>query len=167
MIFRGGGGGSGPPVPTLYLPMWTTYGFGSRWICWVPKLKTKGPKGPEALTWYWATMYIYINGIECITSDIWPSHKEGQGQPRINICSILVGPTLPILHTKSKAHQPSGSYEEDFYSFYHIWARCPSWSCDQNNLNKFWLTYHKKSSYEIKDWLAWWFLRKLYNVLTY
>ena len=111
---QGGGGRSGPPVPPLYLPMWTTYGFGSRWICWVPKLKTRGPEGPEALTWYWATMNIYINGIKCITSDIWPSLKEDQGQPRIIICTILVGPTLPILHTKSKAHQPSGSYEEDF-----------------------------------------------------
>ena len=33
--------------------------------------------------------------------------------------------------------------------FYHIWAWRPSLSCDQNILYKFWLTYHKESSYEI------------------
>ena len=35
--------------------------------------------------------------------------------------------------------------------FYHIrvWAWWPSWSCDQNNLHKIWLTYHKESPYEI------------------
>ena len=45
--------------------------------------------------------------------------------------------------------------------FYHIWACWPSWSCDQNNLYKSWLTYCKESSYEIWVQLAEWFLRKL------
>ena len=30
----------------------------------------------------------------------------------------------------------------------HICAWQPFWSCDQNNLYKFWLTYHTESSYE-------------------
>ena len=34
--------------------------------------------------------------------------------------------------------------------FYHRWAWWPSWSCDQYNWYKFWLTYHKESSYEIE-----------------
>ena len=55
-----------------------------------------------------------------------------------------------MVHTKSQGHQPSGSGEEDFLKgFYHIWAWWPSWSCDQNILHIFWLTYHKESSHEI------------------
>ena len=42
-----------------------------------------------------------------------------------------------MLHTKSQVNQPSGSGEEDFLKdFYHIWAWWPSWSCDQDHLNK-------------------------------
>ena len=40
--------------------------------------------------------------------------KVGQGQPRIIIWTKLVGPTPPMLHTKSQGHWPSGSWEEDF-----------------------------------------------------
>ena len=40
-----------------------------------------------------------------------------------------------------------GRFSKGF--FYHIWVCWPSWSCDQNNLYKFWLTYCKESSYEI------------------
>ena len=50
------------------------------------------------------------------------SHKIGQGQPRIIICTLLVGPTLPVLHTKSKAHQPSGSGEEHFLRVFTIYG---------------------------------------------
>ena len=50
--------------------------------------------------------------------------------------------------------------------FYHMWECRPSWSCDQNNLYKSWLTYCKKSSYEIWVQLTKWFLRKLcFNIL--
>ena len=42
-----------------------------------------------------------------------PCCKVGQGQSRIIICAILVGPTSKMLNTKSKDHQPSGA-EEDF-----------------------------------------------------
>ena len=42
-----------------------------------------------------------------------------------------------MLHTKSQVHRPSGSGEEDFFKgFQHIWAWRPSWSCEQDHLNK-------------------------------
>ena len=40
--------------------------------------------------------------------------KVGQGQPIFIICANLVGPTSPMLHTKSQGHRPSGSGQEDF-----------------------------------------------------
>ena len=50
--------------------------------------------------------------------------------------------------------------------FYHIWAWRPSWSFDLNVLNKFLLTYHKKSSHEILVQLGQWFVRKLsFNIM--
>ena len=50
--------------------------------------------------------------------------------------------------------------------FYHIWAWRPSWSCDQNVMYKFWLTYHKESSHETWVWLGQWFVWKLwFNIL--
>ena len=51
---------------------------------------------------------------KCIRKQIWPCRKVGQGQPKIFICANLVGPTSPMLHTKSQGHQPSGSREKDF-----------------------------------------------------
>ena len=39
--------------------------------------------------------------------------KKDQGQPRFIICANLVGPTSPILHTKSQDHWPFGSRVED------------------------------------------------------
>ena len=66
-----------------------------------------------------------------------------------------------MLHTKSQGHQFSGSGEEDFKCFYYIWAWKPYWSCDQNILHKFWLTYHKESLQEISVQLGQWFVRKL------
>ena len=51
---------------------------------------------------------------KCIRKQIWPWRLVGQGQPRIIIWTNLVGPTSPMLHTKSQGHRPSGSGEEDF-----------------------------------------------------
>ena len=48
---------------------------------------------------------------------LWPWRYVGQGQPRIIIWTKLVGPTSPMLHTKSQGLQPSGSGEEDFKGF--------------------------------------------------
>ena len=39
--------------------------------------------------------------------------EVGQGQPRFIICANLIGPTSPILHTKSQGHWPCGFREED------------------------------------------------------
>ena len=41
------------------------------------------------------------------------NYKVGQGQPRFIICANLVGPTSPMLQTKSQGHWPFGSREED------------------------------------------------------
>ena len=35
-----------------------------------------------------------------------------------------------MLHAKFQDPRTSGSGEEDFKGFYHIWAWRPSWSCD-------------------------------------
>ena len=50
---------------------------------------------------------------KCIRNQIWPGGKKGQGQPGSIICANLVGPTSPMLHTKSLGHWPFGSREED------------------------------------------------------
>ena len=72
-----------------------------------------------------------------------------------------------------RAHIPNSTYQvprplafwfqrrRHLKGFYHIWAWWPSWSCDQYTWYKFWLTYHKDSSYEIWVQMAEWFLRKL------
>ena len=65
-----------------------------------------------------------------------------------------------MLHTKAQVHPPSGSGDEDFYFFYPISAWRSSWSCDQNILHKFWLTY-MESSHKILVQLGQWFVRKL------
>ena len=39
-----------------------------------------------------------------------------------------------MLHAKFQDHRTSGSGEEEFLKFYHIWAWLPSWSCDLDNL---------------------------------
>ena len=40
----------------------------------------------------------------------------------IIICSNLIGPTSPILHTKTQYHRPSGS-GEFFFCFFTIYGR--------------------------------------------
>ena len=55
-----------------------------------------------------------------------------------------------MLHTKSQGHRPPGSGEEDFLRVFTIYGRGSHFgSCDPNDLNKCWLSYHKESSYEI------------------
>ena len=51
---------------------------------------------------------------KCIRKQIWPWRIVGQGQSRIIIWTNLVGPTSPMLHTKSQGHRSSGCGEEDF-----------------------------------------------------
>ena len=52
-----------------------------------------------------------------------------------------------MLHTKSQGHPPSSS-GDDFQGFYHIWAWRPSWSCDQDHLNRLLFPRPKESPYE-------------------
>ena len=53
-----------------------------------------------------------------------------------------------MLHTKFQGYQSIGSGEEDFYSFYHIWAWWPCWLCDPTHLYKFSFLFSLKLSYE-------------------
>ena len=41
-----------------------------------------------------------------------------------------------MLHAKVQDQRTSGSGEEDFFFFYHIWAWWTSWSCDLDHLYK-------------------------------
>ena len=47
----------------------------------------------------------------------------------------------------------------NFNVFYHIWAWWPSWSCDQDHLNKLSFPHPIKGPHEICLQLAYWFLR--------
>ena len=51
---------------------------------------------------------------KCNRKQIWPWPLVSQGQFKFIIWTNLVGPTSPMLHTKSQGHRPSGSGEEDF-----------------------------------------------------
>ena len=83
-----------------------------------------------------------------IRDQIWSCRKIGWGQPRVIIWTKLVAFEHPMLHTKFQSHQPFGS-GEDFLRFLHIWAWRPSWSCDQDRLNKFSFPRPKEAPYEI------------------
>ena len=102
---------------------------------------------------------------KCIRKRIRPWRYVGQGQLRIILWTNLVGPTSPMLHTNPRS--PAFWFWRRFLKgFYHIWAWQPSWSCDQNILYKFWLTYHKESLHEIWVQLGQRFVRKLcFNIL--
>ena len=43
--------------------------------------------------------------------------EVGQGQSSFMICANLVGPTSPMLHTKSQGHWPFDSTEKIFKGF--------------------------------------------------
>ena len=48
-----------------------------------------------------------------------------------------------MLHTMF-FYQTTGSREEDFKGFLHLWAWRPSWSCDQHHLTNFISMFLKK-----------------------
>ena len=59
-----------------------------------------------------------------------------------------------MLHTKSQGHPLAGSVEEDLLKgFYHILMWRPSWSCDQDHLNK--LRFPVLRSFHIKFEFNW------------
>ena len=95
-----------------------------------------------------------------IRDQIWPWGQIDQNQPRVLSWTNFVVLEHPMLHAKFQGHRPFGFGEEDFYGFYHKWAWRPSWSCDQDRLNKLSFPYPMETPYEI--WLesSKWFLRR-------
>ena len=65
-----------------------------------------------------------------------------------------------MLHAKFQDHRTSGSGEEDFKGFYHIWAGWPSWPCDPDHLYKLSFSLPKEAPHEIWHQLAKWFQRR-------
>ena len=61
------------------------------------------------------------NPFKCIRKQNRPWSLVGQGQSRIIIWINLLGPTSPMLHTKSQGHLPFGS-GEDFLRVYTIYG---------------------------------------------
>ena len=53
-----------------------------------------------------------------------------------------------MLQAKFQDHRTSGSGEEDFKGFCHIWAWRPSWSCDLDHLYKLWFPLPKETHIE-------------------
>ena len=55
-----------------------------------------------------------------------------------------------MLHTRFHGHRPFGPEKKDFYGFYHIWAAWrPSWSCDQDRLNKLSFPHPREALYDL------------------
>ena len=54
-----------------------------------------------------------------------------------------------MLHGKFQDHRTSGSGEDDFKGFCHIWAWRPAWSCDLDHLYKLWFPLPKEAPHEI------------------
>ena len=54
-----------------------------------------------------------------------------------------------MIHAKFQDNRTSGSGEDDFKGFYHIWAWRPSLSCDLDHLYKLSFTLPKKAPHEI------------------
>ena len=65
-----------------------------------------------------------------------------------------------MLHTKFQGHRPFSSREELLRFLPYIWAWWPSWSCDQDSLNKLSFPHPREAPYEIWLWLAQWFQRR-------
>ena len=87
---------------------------------------------------------------KCIRHQIRPCHKVGQGQPRIIICANLVGPTSPMLHTKSQGHWPYGSREEDFSKVFTLYGRGGHLGHVTRSIcANFLFPHHKEYPYEI------------------
>ena len=59
------------------------------------------------------TFGAYIKPVSQLRFNIGFVVKKDQGQPRFTICANLVGPTSPMLHTKSQGHWPFGSRVKD------------------------------------------------------
>ena len=54
-----------------------------------------------------------------------------------------------MLHAKFQYHMTSGSREEDFKGFHHIWAWRPAWSCDLDHLYTLSFSLPREASHKI------------------
>ena len=54
-----------------------------------------------------------------------------------------------MLHSMFQDHRTSGSGEEDFKGFYHIWVWRPSWLCDLYHLYKLSFPLPKETPHKI------------------
>ena len=90
----------------------------------------KRTTGPVSLTWgtpecigyaeleqAWKYMTISFHPCRSTGKQIWPCHKNGQGQPCDIVWTNLVEIVYPMLYTKFQGHRPLGSEEEDFWRF--------------------------------------------------
>ena len=103
---------------------------------------------------------------KCIKNQIWPCCKKDKGQPRFIICANLVGPTSPMLYTKSQGHWSLGPRVEIFKGLLPYMGIAAIYICDHLHLVQIYSTQRKESPYEIGVQLAKWFLRKLcFNIL--
>ena len=75
--------------------------------------------------------------------------KIGQGQLRVIIYINFVELESPMLRAKFQDNWTSGSREEDFKGFYHIWAWRPFWSCDLDHLHKLSFPLPKEAPYKM------------------
>ena len=118
----------------------------------------KRTTGPVSLTWgtpecigyaeleqVWKYMTISFHPCRSTGKQIWPCHKNGQGQPCDIVWTNLVEIVYPMLYTKFQGHRPLGS-EEDFWRFLPYMARTLS-----EHLNKFSSQHPMEAPYEI--WL--------------
>ena len=71
-----------------------------------------------------------------------------------------------MLHAKFQDHGTSGSGEEEFNFFCHIWAWRPSWSCDLYHLYKLSFPFHKEAPHEIWHLLTKRFQRRCLKIMV-
>ena len=91
--------------------------------------KNQGTNGPVSISWVHKICrirtrleihdYKLYNLYPCrsIRKQIWPCHKNGQGQPSVIIWTNLVILKYPMLYTKIHGHHPLGSEEREFWWF--------------------------------------------------
>ena len=79
---------------------------------------------------------ISFHSCRSIRKQIWPCHKNGQGQPSVIVWTNLVVLESPMLYTKFQGHQPLGSYG-DFWRFLPYMGLEATFVLDREHFNKF------------------------------
>ena len=89
----------------------------------IVKMRSLLTKPPECIGYaeqarkYMTICWISFHPCRSIRKQIWPCHKNGQGQPSVIIWINLVVLEYAMLYTKFQGHQPLGSEERDFWRF--------------------------------------------------